>query len=65
MLAANSAGGQLSSTSTKWVQPYLMRPNTVTIPPGTRLDVFVNADLILPGPYHDAAGQLINAQEVK
>jgi type IV secretory pathway VirB10-like protein len=65
MVAATSAGGQLSSTSTKWVQPYLMRPNTVTIPPGTRLDVFVNADLILPGPYHDAAGQLINTQEIK
>jgi hypothetical protein len=42
-----------------------MRPNTVTIAPGTRLDVFVNADLVLPGPYHDAAGQLIDAQDVK
>jgi type IV secretory pathway VirB10-like protein len=65
MLAANSAAGQMSSTSAKWMQPYLMRPNTVTIPPGTRLDVFVNSDLVMPGPYHDAAGQLIDAQEVK
>jgi type IV secretion system protein VirB10 len=65
MTAANSAAGQMASTSTKWVQPYLMRPNTVTIPPGTRLDVFVNADLVLPAPYHDAAGQLIETQETK
>jgi type IV secretory pathway VirB10-like protein len=65
MLAANTAAGQMSSTSAKWMQPYLMRPNTVTIRSGTRLDVFVNVDLVLPGPYHDAAGQLIDAQEVK
>jgi type IV secretory pathway VirB10-like protein len=58
MIAANSAGGQMSSTSSRFLQPYLNRPNTVTIPPGTRFDVFVNSDLVMPGPYQDSAGQL-------
>jgi type IV secretory pathway VirB10-like protein len=65
MIAANSAGGQMSSTSSRFVQPYLNRPNTVTIPPGTRFDVFVNSDLVMPGPYADSAGQLINANTAK
>jgi type IV secretory pathway VirB10-like protein len=63
MVAANSAGRQMSSTSSRFLQPYLNRPNTVTIPPGTRFDVFVNADLIMPGPYQDSAGQLINTAQ--
>jgi type IV secretion system protein TrbI len=65
MIAANSAGGQMSSTSSRFLQPYLNRPNTVTIPPGTRFDVFVNSDLVMPGPYADSAGQLINANTAK
>jgi type IV secretory pathway VirB10-like protein len=65
MIAANSAGGQMSSTSSRFLQPYLNRPNTVTIPPGTRFDVFVNSDLVMPGPYADSAGHLINANRAK
>jgi type IV secretory pathway VirB10-like protein len=65
MMASNSLGSQMGSTANRYISPYLNRPNTVTIPPGTRFDVFVNADLIMPGPYQDSAGQLIDAQEVK
>jgi type IV secretory pathway VirB10-like protein len=59
MMGANAAGGQLSTTSSRFLQPYLNRANTVTIPPGSRFDVFVNSDLVMPGPYTDNAGQLI------
>jgi type IV secretory pathway VirB10-like protein len=64
-LVGTNTAGQLGATGSQFLAPRLNRPNTVTINPGTRFDVFVNADLILPGPYHDAAGQLIDAQETK
>jgi len=59
MMGANAAGGQLSTTTSRFLQPYLNRNNTVTIPPGARFDVFVNSDLVMPAPYVDNAGQLI------
>ena len=62
-LAMTNAGAQLGATSSRFLQPRLDRPNTVTIAPGTRFDVLVNADLILPGPYQDSAGQLINTAQ--
>jgi type IV secretory pathway VirB10-like protein len=55
-LAATNAAGELGATGSRFLQPRLNRPNTVTIAPGTRFDVFVNSDLILPGPYQDATG---------
>jgi type IV secretory pathway VirB10-like protein len=63
MMAANSAGGQMSSTGSRFLQPYLNRPNTITISPGTRFDVFVNSDLVMPGPYKDPAGQLTDTAQ--
>jgi type IV secretory pathway VirB10-like protein len=63
MMAANSAGGQMSSTSSRFLQPYLNRPNTITIPPGTRFDVFVISDLVMPGPYEDPAGQFADTAQ--
>jgi type IV secretion system protein TrbI len=64
-LVGTNAAGQLGATGSQFLAPRLNRPNTVTVQSGTRFDVFVNADLILPGPYHDAAGKLIDAQEIK
>ena len=63
MMATNSIGSQMGNTASRYMNPYLNRPNTVTIPPGTRFDVFINADLVLPGPYTDSAGQLINTAQ--
>lgn len=63
MMGANAAGGQLSTTSSRFLQLYLNRKNTVTIPPGTRFDVFVNSDLVMPGAYVDNAGELINTAQ--
>ena len=62
-LAMANAGSQLGATGSRFLQPHLNRPNIITIAPGTRFDVFVNSDLILPGPYQDAAGQLINTAQ--
>jgi type IV secretory pathway VirB10-like protein len=60
-IMASQAGGQAATHANQWLSPYLNRPKTVVIPPGTRFDVFVNSDLIMPGPYSDDPGQLINA----
>jgi len=59
-LGMSNAGGQLGSTGQQFLAPRLNRPKTITIPPGFRFDVFINSDLIFPGPYADTAGQLIN-----
>jgi type IV secretion system protein VirB10 len=63
MQAINGVGGQMGNTASRYMNPYLSRPNTVTIPSGTRFDVFVNADLVMPGVYQDSAGQLINTAQ--
>jgi Bacterial conjugation TrbI-like protein len=59
-LAVTNAASQLGATGNRFLEPRLNRPNTITIPAGSRFDVFVNSDLILPGPYSDTAGQLIS-----
>jgi Bacterial conjugation TrbI-like protein len=59
-LAGTNAASELGATGNRFLQPRLNRAPTVTISPDTRFNVFVDSDLILPGPYTDTAGQLIN-----
>jgi len=62
-LGMTNAGGQLGATGQQFLAPRLNRPKTITIPPGFRFTVFINSDLIFPGPYADTAGQLINTAQ--
>jgi type IV secretion system protein VirB10 len=55
-LATTQAASQLGSTGNRFLQPRLNRAPTITIPPGYRFDVYVNTDLVMPGPYQDNAG---------
>lgn len=46
----------MGAVGTRMLQRGLNRPRTVIIHPGLTFDVFVIADLVLPGPYVDRAG---------
>lgn len=56
LLMAGAAGSRASSQANQWLGPYLNRSKTVVLTAGQLIDVFLNKDLILPGPYRDAAG---------
>lgn len=49
-------GSQMGSTGSQILQRGRNRPRTVVIHPGLNFDIFVTADLVLPGPYLDTAG---------
>ena len=63
MQGASSMGGHASNTADRFLQPRINRPPTITIFPGAVLDVFCTKDLVLPGSYHEHAGQLINTTQ--
>ena len=63
MQGASSMGGNASTTANRFLQPRINRAPTVTIFPGAMLDVFCTHDLVLPGSYHENAGQPINTAQ--
>jgi type IV secretion system protein TrbI len=60
MQGLSSMGGHASNTADRFLQPRINRSPTITIFPGAVMDVFCTKDLVLPGAYHEDAGQLIN-----
>jgi len=55
-IASTNAAAQLGATGNQFLERGLDRPKTIVIRPGYRCDIFVSADLVLPGPYVDHAG---------
>jgi type IV secretory pathway VirB10-like protein len=55
-IASTNAASQMGAVGTQMLERGLNRPRTVIIHPGLLFDIFVTADLVLPGPYADRAG---------
>jgi type IV secretion system protein TrbI len=55
-VASSNAAAQMGNVGNRMLQRGLDRPKTVIIPSGLPFDIFVTADLVLPGPYVDQAG---------